>query len=479
MPIILSISTTLITGNLLPFEPENSVLAYPVDSANNIDSRYVNFGDPINLSNNARDSVYPQIAVYKNNVYVVWEEEAAANTTLTNKGVIVTHENRNYDIYFKKSTDGGVMFGKAFNISNNSGLSVHPQIVVAGSNVYIAWTDDTSFNKDIFFRMSSDEGGSFGRTVKLSDNSGESYNQEISAYANNVYVVWENKYYYYNNTNHIKGTGSTNVANNNINNSSTSHVDDSYGANNNNGRILFKASTDGGNSFKDTKIITTNSGRTAESYPKIAASDNNNVYVAWSVGMPPSTAEHGTRDYDNNSSNKHEAEQKQGIFFTKSSDSGVNFSKIVKLNNDASRVGESQIAASGNQVYITWSGNSDNLIPNDLYFTKSTDNGNSFTKENSLRKNSSLNAELAVNEDNVYIVWQDFLKPSNQEILIKKSIDRGDMFANTITNISNNKGTSECPSIAISKNIVYAIWEDDTLGNHEIFFTKSNNYKLP
>jgi hypothetical protein len=142
-------------------------------------------------------------------------------------------------------------------------------------------------------------------------------------------------------------------------------------------------------------------------------------------------------------------------------------------------VGESQIASSGSQVYITWSGNSDNLISNDLFFIKSTDNGNSFTKESSLRKISSLNAELAVNGNNVYIVWQDFLKPNNQEILIKKSIDRGDTFANTITNISNNKGTSECPSIAISKNIVYAIWEDDTLGNHEIFFTKSNNYKLP
>jgi hypothetical protein len=81
--------------------------------------------------------------------------------------------------------------------------------------------------------------------------------------------------------------------------------------------------------------------------------------------------------------------------------------------------------------------------------------------------------------DNVYIVWQDFLRSNNQEILIKKSIDRGDTFADTTTNISNNKGTSECPSIAISKNIVYVIWEDDTPRNHEIFFTRSYNYTLP
>jgi hypothetical protein len=193
--------------------------------------------------------------------------------------------------------------------------------------------------------------------------------------------------------------------------------------------------------------------------------------------MPPSTIEKRRIDYTNTESNR--AGQIQGIFFTRSSDGGDNFSKNVKLNNNESHVGESQIAASGNQVYIVWSGNSDNLISNDLFFIRSADYGNSFTEESILRKHSSLNAELAVNEDNVYIVWQDSLIPNNQEILIKKSIDRGDAFADSITNLSNNNGTSECPSIAISNNIVYAIWEDDTLGNHEIFFTRSYNNSIP
>jgi hypothetical protein len=484
LSIILLISITalnlafnsLVTGNnLLSFKP--GISAYAEDSANNIDNSYMNFGDPINLSNNARDSVYAQIAVYGNNVYVVWEEEAAADTTITpsNKGNSVTHGSTNYDVYFKKTTDGGVTFSKAINISNNSGFSQHPQIAVSGSNVYIAWTDDTSLNKEILFRMSSDEGNSFGRTIKLSNDRGESYNQEISAFANNVYVVWENKY---SNTNHIKNTDSTNARGNNNDINSATQLEDAYTANNNNGRILFKASTDRGSSFKNTEIITTNSGGIAESYPKIAASENN-VYLAWNIGMPPSTVEEDSSIYYNNNGNKNGAEQRQGIFFTKSSDSGDNFSKIVKLNNNVSHIGESQIAASGNQVFIVWSGNSDNLIPNDLFFIKSVDNGNSFTEESSLRKKSSLNAELAVNGDNVYIVWQDRQRSNNQEILIKKSIDRGDTFADTTTNISNNKGTSECPSIAISKNIVYSIWEDDTLGNHEIFFTRSNNYTLP
>jgi hypothetical protein len=41
-----------------------------------------------------------------------------------------------------------------------------------------------------------------------------------------------------------------------------------------------------------------------------------------------------------------------------------------------------------------------------------------------------------------------------------------------IINLSNNSGISECPSIAISNNNIYVIWEDFTPGNHEILFTK-------
>jgi hypothetical protein len=189
--------------------------------------------------------------------------------------------------------------------------------------------------------------------------------------------------------------------------------------------------------------------------------------------MPTSRAQDTISDFQING-----IDREQGIYFTKSSDSGESFTNIVRVNSSASHAGESQIAASGNDVYIVWSGNSDNLIPNDLFFTKSTDNGNNFTTESSLSKKNSLNAEIAVSGNNVYVIWQDLLRPNNQEILIKKSADGGETFTDTSTNISNNKGTSECPSISISENVIYALWEDDTPGNHEIYFARSNNDTL-
>ena len=458
----LSFNSVVNHNNLLAFE-QKIASAYAQGSANNIDKSYETFGNPINISNNPRDSVYSQVATYKNNTYVVWEEETPSTTA--DNGESSSRGSTNYDIFFKKTTDGGLTFSKVINISYNAGFSQHPQIAVSGSNVYLAWTDDTSSNKQILFRMSSDEGSRFGRTIKLSDSLSESYNQEISAYGNNVYVVWENKY---SNTNNIRDTSTTNAMDINNGIDSESLAANKYAIKKFD-RILFKASTDGGSSFKNEKIITTRVEGIAQMYPKMAASGND-VYLTWSLGMPTSRVQDRISDYQIN-----DVDREQGIFFTKSSDSGESFTNIVKVNSKASHAGESQIAASGNKVYIVWSGNSDNLIPNDLFFIRSTDNGNNFTTESSLSKKNSLNAELAVNGNNVYIIWQDFLRPNNQEILIKKSSDGGETFTDISTNLSNNKGTSECPSISISQNVVYTLWEDDTPGNHEIYFARSYN----
>ena len=466
----LSFNSVFNPSNLLSLEQRISA-AYAQGSANKVGRSIEIFGDPINISNNPRDSVYSQVATYKNNTYVVWEEETASDTAPTaiaDNGVSSSHGSANYDIFFKKSTDRGLTFSKPINISDDAGFSQHPQIAVSGSNVYLVWTDDTLQNKQILFRMSTDEGSSFGKTIRLSDDLGESYNQEISAYGNNVYVVWENRN---GNANHVRGTSSTNIMGINDGIESESHTGDMDSIKDLD-RILFRASTDGGNSFKSEKIITTRMSEVAQMYPKIAAYGND-VYLTWSLGMPTSRAQDTISDFQING-----IDREQGIYFTKSSDSGENFTNIVRVNSSASHAGESQIAASGNDVYIVWSGNSDNLIPNDLFFTKSTDNGNNFTTESSLSKKNSLNAEIAVSGNNVYVIWQDLLRPNNQEILIKKSADGGETFTDTSTNISNNKGTSECPSISISENVIYALWEDDTPGNHEIYFARSDNDTL-
>ncbi|HEX6027689.1 MAG TPA: hypothetical protein VFY64_01490, partial [Nitrososphaeraceae archaeon] len=173
---------------------------------------------------------------------------------------------------------------------------------------------------------------------------------------------------------------------------------------------------------------------------------------------------------DNNANNIN-----NGIFFTKSFDSGNSFSDTIKLNSDQNSIGESQIAAYENNVYVVWGGNPDDKVVGNIFFVKSTDNGNRFANAVSLTEKNSLNVEVISDENNnVYIAWQALLSDGNEEILFKKSSDNGASFTNIHENISENKGISECTSISVSENNnVYVAWEDFTYGNHEILFSKS------
>jgi hypothetical protein len=301
---------------------------------------------------------------------VAWQENNPGPFGDNNKYTAsINYNYRNYDIYMKKSVDGGLTFSKEINLSNNPGYSEHPHIAVSGNNVYVVWIDDTS---------------SISTTT----------------------VTTKNK------------------------------------------EILFRKS------ITDRRSI---SGQ--KNYPKVAAFENS-TYVVWNVGIIGDTN-------NNNISN--------GIFFMKSLDSGNSFSDTIKLNSNSNSIGESQIAAYGNNVYVVWGGNPDDKIVGNMFFVKSSDNGNRFSNAISITEKNSLNVEvIADRNNNVYIVWQGVLSDRNEEILLKKSSDDGASFTNTNENISKNEGISECTSIAVSENNnVYIAWEDDTFGNHEILFAKN------
>ena len=138
------------------------------------------FENVTNITNNTLDSVYAQIAAIDNNVYLVWQESVNDKS-----------KENNYDIYFKKSKDNGNTFSKPINLSNNTGFSEHPQIAISNNDIFIVWADNThSNNTEIMFTKSID-GTEFSKVINLSNNSKNSNNVEISAFNENVYVVWQ------------------------------------------------------------------------------------------------------------------------------------------------------------------------------------------------------------------------------------------------------------------------------------------------
>ena len=277
----------------------------------------LNFSNIINITNNKLDSVYAQIAAIDNSVYLIWQESVKDNS----------NEN-NYDIYFKKSLDNGNTFSKSINLSNNTGFSEHPQIAVSKNGIFIVWADNTNSNNiNIFFTKSLDNGTTFSEAINLSNNSKDSYNQEISASDGNVYVVWQE----------------TDPASSNNNKKTLSS-------------IMFKSSSDNGRTFNNTKQLTNN---TKDSYPKVN-SYVDYVYVVWNNENNDSSF----KDFKNN-----------GLFFTRSYDKGNSFENIYKIAHN--NFGEGQIAISKNEIFVVWGGlHSKNI--NNIYFVKSYDNGTYF-----------------------------------------------------------------------------------------------------
>jgi hypothetical protein len=385
------------------------------NSADSILNSNFNFSNVTNITNNTLDSVYAQIAAIDNNVYLIWQESITDNSN-----------EKNYDIYFKKSEDQGNTFNKPINLSNNTGFSEHPQIAVSKNGIFIVWADNTnSNNTEIMFTKSIDDGTTFTKVINLSNNSKNSNNVEISAFDENVYVVWQ---------------------------------DIDHTNNNKNSSIMFKSSLDSGNTFNDTIELATN---TNDAYPKVN-SYQDYVYIVWNS--------------ENNSLSKDI--ENSGLFFIKSSDKGNTFDNSIRIVHN--NFGESQISVSREEVLIGWGGLHAKNI-NDVYFVKSDDNGTRFTdpytiqvtksenKNSSDKINHPTNVEIA-HDDPSNIVWQDVISKENQDIFIANT--KNDFPSTKIVNLSNNTGISECPQIAVSNNHIYIVWEDITPGNHEILFIK-------
>ena len=407
------------------------------------------FTGPINLSNNTKDSVYAQISSQGASVYVVWQESDPDSQK--QKGSNLYNNNvRNYDILIRKSVDGGLTFGKEINLSNNQGLSEHPQIVVSGDLVHVAWIDNSlTTNRDILYRKSTDGGQTFSKIINLSNSSGaDSYNLEIAADGNNFYAVWQDE--------RPQITEMIDSMDGNFNNSGSGNIT----LNRNNSNVLFRASSDGGNNFRESFTL---SNFAFKSYPKIAAFENG-VYLVWNVGIISEVVNGTNKDNSRN-----------GIFFTRSVDNGNTFGEPTRLNGEGEPIGESQIASDGNNVYVVWGGNPDEKVVGDLLFARSIDRGKSFSYPVTLEEGNTLNVEVAADRDNnVYVAWQAELEDGNEEILIKKSLDKGLTFPHGYVNISNNLGISECTSISVSEDkTVYVAWEDEILGNHEILLARS------
>ena len=424
-------------------------------------ARSQQFSTPKNVSNNADYSFTPQIAVdAAGNIYMAWEDDTNANSNIlfsrsTDGGATflpapaakqvsnslgcsfspvmavdaAAHINivwedssdcsfRTSNIFFSRSTDGGMTFSAPTNLSAtmNTALYSVPQIAVdTTGNINVLWESDTG-NLAIWFSSSRDGGATFSSPKMVSTNPGGSLNAQIAVDKNgNINVVWEDD---------IAG-----------------HSD-----------ISFSRSTDNGLNFSPPMNLSNPLGNCIanSNTPRIGLDIAANINVVWSNDCG------GNFD----------------IFLSRSADNGASFSSPKNLSGTPGSSGNPQlfVDAAGN-INVVWEESS----PADIFFVRSGDAGATFSSAQNLSHNSgpSTNAWLTVDAGaNINVAWED-TTPGNRDILFTRSTDSGATFFPTPLNLSNNSGLSAAAQIAADKNgNINVAWQDSTPGVSQILFSR-------
>ena len=295
------------------------------------------------LTNNpSNSSVYPAIAASGSNVYVAWQDDCTGA----------------WQIYFKRSANNGVSWGTKKKLTNSYGTPGYQAIAASGSNVYVAWQDDSTLNDEICFRRSTDTGANWDAKKRLTNNAGVSERPAIAASGSNVYVAW---------------------------------YDDSPG----NDEIYFRRSTDKGATWLAAKRLTYTGAYSMR--PAIAASGSN-VYMAWD--------DSSTGDFE--------------IYFKKSIDSGASWGANKQLTDNSGASSHPAIAVNSANVCVAWHDDCSGTY--DVYCKRSTDGGASWQANELPIYNPGFSQfpDIAVSSSKVHVAWEDDT-PGNDEVFVAYS----------------------------------------------------------
>jgi hypothetical protein len=344
------------------------------------------------LTRNAGDSHAAHVAATANDVYAVWHDDTKGN----------------YEIYFRRSSDKGVTWGRTKRLTHNAGDSRGPDIAVSGSDIHVVWFDDSPGNPEIYYKRSSDNGVTWSVAVRLTHSAGDSYFPRIAVSGSSTHVVWH---------------------------------DNTPG----NSEIYYRRSTDNGANWGGKKRLTRNSG--GSSLADIAVSGSN-IHVVWQDLTPG--------DWE--------------IFYKRSTNNGTSWGRTKHLTSNAGTSFVPTIDVSGNNIHVAWSDNTPGNY--EIFYRRSINNGGAWGKKKRLTKTPSGTSHPVVSawSSDVYVLWQD-TAPGNSDIFYKFSNDDGANWSKK-KRLVRNKGNSKEPDADLFGGQLHVVWVDDTPGNNEVFYKR-------
>lgn len=312
------------------------------------------FSSPQNLANSVSGSRLPAIAVDPaGNINVIWTSASVPGAWLS------------------RSTDGGTTFSAPHAIANIANTVRNATFATdSGGNIYFSWVDNAS-PQNLSFSRSLDQGATFSAPIQLSNGT----NSELGIWAvglapnGNVDLVWSEcnsqcTIWF----NQSKDGGATfssakmlaqalDLSNISLAFDSTGAIYIPYNTVPQRipnqpvpiGDVFLVGSKDGGNTFSTTNLTNNPNPQAFSCCAQIVVDSGGNVDLVWVDPEPV-------------------------IEFARSTDGGSTFSRTTVAGNGVSSVGSPRIAVdSKGGINVIWT------APNDIFYSRSTDNGTTFS----------------------------------------------------------------------------------------------------
>jgi hypothetical protein len=276
------------------------------------------------------------------NVYVVWGEWPSTDL--------------DFDIFMRKSADGGSRFDSVTNLSNDTSDGYLPAIEAENNNTfYVTWQG----RKDVggyfvFFKRSIDGGNTFERRIDLSNQTSAEVQAQLAVSGKKVYLAWD------------------------------------YG-----NSIFLATSENAGSSFsqlQEFKVV-----RGIPEWDMGLAANGNDVYLTWGDGFDIFFAK---------STNG-------GMTFG-------NVTEITDRSQCFYSTNQPDVTVRNDEVFVVWRGNICDTFGADLFLKHSADGGKSFGNMTNLTNNTlvsrgnylatsvdSSNPEIIASQNQIYIVWEN------------------------------------------------------------------------
>ena len=354
----------------------------------------VTWGEDTRLTIFPGDSRYPTIAVSGSTVHIAWSD----------------NRDGNQEIYYKHSTDEGLNWDSAIRLTNAPGISWINSMSVLGSNVHIVWQDERDGNWEIYYKRSTDGGLSWEPDTRLTNNSAMSLYSSISVSGPIVHVVWEDlrdgniEIYYKRSTD----GGSTWEADTRLTNDTAAsvlpsiassdsvvHVAWSDKRDDGDREIYYNRSLDGGFTWGDDTRLTIIPGESK--YPNIALSGSA-VHIVW--------FDNRDGDYE--------------IYYKRSEDAGLTWGGDIRLTNSSGDSENPGVAVSGPVVHVVWFDLRDGN--EEIYYKRNPTGGFPVGIENELPGNSGQAFSIYPNPASsiIHIKFEDIL--TGQSLLTIRNI---------------------------------------------------------